>query len=135
MKTNKFILLIILIIIIFSGISMIFFSEYKIKGSISLPMKIQVAEKLGFTLETEILDFGKAMPGNIATRPAVITNPNNVAVYAHFCSHGDMENWVKKQSIYLNKHESKNITISAKIPKNVEFGEYTGVLRIVFKRA
>ncbi len=134
MNKKQLLILAIFIILIFAGITMITFSYYKIKASITIPMKIIVSEKIGLTTETEILHFGQARPGDSGIRSIEIKNLNKVPVTAYFLTQGDIKNWVKKEPIYLNKQESKNITISAKIPENAGFGEYTGVLKIVFKR-
>jgi uncharacterized membrane protein len=130
----KLLILIICVIILFSGITMIVFTKYKIQSTITIPMKIEVSDKIGLTTETEILNFGKARPGDDGIRRVEIKNPDNSPVTAYFFPQGDLKNWVKKEPIYLNKHESKNVTISAKIPANTEFGVYEGVLKVVFKR-
>jgi len=118
-----------------AGITAATYAHYKIKGSISMPMKLIVSDKLGFTTETEILNFGEARPGDTSIRIVELKNPNKTPVMVHFFSHGQLKEWVEKEPIYLNNYEAKNITISARIPENAQKGEYTGVLRVLFKKA
>lgn len=134
MNIKKLLLLVIIIIIFFAGTTAIIFTQYKIKASIVIPMKIIASNQLGFNTDTEILHFGEARPGDTGIRTIEIKNTNDLPVTAYFFTHGEMKNWVQKEPIYLNTQESKNITISAKIPENTEYGEYTGVLQIVFKK-
>lgn len=134
MKSKQLLILIALIIIAVIGITSAAYSCYKIKGSISMPMKLIVSNTLGFTTETEMLNFGEARPGDTAIRIVEIKNPNKTPVEVVFFSHGQLAEWVQKEPIYLNNHEAKNITISAKIPANAEKGTYTGVLRVLFKK-
>jgi lipopolysaccharide export LptBFGC system permease protein LptF len=135
MKPNQLLVLIILIIIAVIGTTSAVYSYYKIKGSVSMPMKLIVSEKLGFTTETEMLNFGEARPGDTAIRIIEIKNPNNMRVKVNFFLHGQLAKWVQKEPIYLNNYEAKNITISAKIPENAEKGTYEGVLRVLFNKA
>jgi len=132
---KKLIILIILVIIIAASVTMIFYTKYRIKASITMPMQLEVGDKIGFTTETEILNFGKARPGDTPIRIIELKNENKVGVTAYFSTHGDLEKWVYQEPIYLNKFESKNVTISAKIPKNTDFGIYRGVLRVIFKKS
>ena len=134
MKSKQLLILIAIMIIAVIGATSGTYAYYKIKGSVSMPMKLIVSDKLGFTTETEILNFGEARPGDTAIRIIEIKNPNKTPVEAVFFSHGQLAKWVQKEPIYLNNYEAKNITISAKIPANAEKGEYTGVLRVLFKR-
>ncbi len=134
MKTKQLLILIALIMIAVIGATSAIYSYYKIKGSVSMPMKLVVSDKLGFTTATEMLNFGEARPGDTAMRIVEIKNPNKTPVEALFFSHGQLTEWVQKEPIYLNKYEAKNITISAKIPANAEKGTYTGVLRVLFKK-
>ena len=135
MKSKQLLILIAIIIMAVIGLTSAAYSYYKIKGSVSMPMKLIVSDRLGFTTETDILNFGEARPGDTAIRIVEIKNPNKTPVEAVFFSHGQLANWVQKEPIYLNNHEAKNITISAKIPENADKGTYTGVLRVLFKKA
>lgn len=135
MKKTQLLILAICVILIFAGITMIIFSQYKIKASMTIPMTIWVSDSLGFTTETDILRFGRARPGDVAIRTAEIKNLNDFRVKASFFSHGEIKNWVNIEPIYLNNYEAKNITISAKIPSDAKKGTYNGTLRIILTKA
>jgi hypothetical protein len=132
MKKTQLLILAICFILIFAGITMIIFSQYKIKASMVIPMTIGVSDRLGFTVETDMLRFGEARPGDVAIRTAEIKNFNDFRVKANFFSHGEIKDWVNIEPIYLNNYEAKNITISAKIPSDAQEGTYNGTLRIIF---
>jgi len=134
MKSKQFLILIAIIILAVTGTTSAVYSYYKIKGSVSMPMKLIVSDRLGFTTDTDFLNFGEARPGDMAIRIVEIKNPNKTPVEAVFFSHGQLAEWVQKEPIYLNNYEAKNITISAKIPAKAEKGTYEGVLRVLFKK-
>jgi hypothetical protein len=114
---------------------MIIFSQYKIKASMTIPMTIIVSDSLGFTVETDMIRFGRARPGDVATRISEIRNLNDFRVKANFFSHGEIKDWVNIEPIYLNKYEAKNMTISARIPSDAQKGTYNGTLRIILIKA
>ncbi|MBW2980528.1 hypothetical protein KY360_03865 [Candidatus Woesearchaeota archaeon] len=134
MKTKN--LLMILAITILIGFTTTFFihtfyTYYEVR---EVGMALEVAPKLGFNTETDMLNFGANFPGNSCRKFMDISFPKKTRVVIGF--EGQLADWVSVDynDFILNPNESKNLAFTANIPKNAPEGNYAGMVKFYFKR-
>lgn len=98
-----------------------------------IEMFAKVSNYTGFNVDTEAIFFGTLIPSSQSTRIINITN-NNGASLVKLKTKGELKKWVtlSEKQFTLEKDEIKTIKINIAIPKNAQFGEYEGVLKIYF---
>ena len=108
-----------------------FYETYEIR---EIEMRLEVAKKLGFNTNTDMLNFGANSPGNTAKRFMDISFPKETQVIIEF--EGDLAKWVSanNNSFILEPNKEKHIEFLANIPKNADNGNYTGKVKFYFKR-
>ena len=137
---NKTILLLIVVVLVAAALSTAISYYYTSKGALEIqkiPMDIKVQQKFGFNLDTDKLHFGGVFPGGSSERGVIIVNNRDFPLKARFYMSGEIGSWVKPEDnpIYLQPSENRTVKFTAKAPENAEFGNYTGEVTVVFKKA
>jgi hypothetical protein len=134
MKTTK--LLGILLIVALLGFTATFsaYSFYNYYEVREMDMQVEVAEKLGFNTDTDMLNFGANYPGNSCKRFMDISFPKQTRVIVTF--EGDFADWVDvdENDFILSPEETKKLSFTTLIPEGAEQGVYTGKAKFYFKR-
>lgn len=136
MKKKKIIIIAIFILLIIIAAAYLYTSKKKLLEVKEIDMYLTVANYTGFNIDTEAIFFGTVIKGGTARRIITINNyhiESNVFIVIE----GDLKKWVSisDNNFTMHPNESRNITISTSIPQNAEFKNYTGKLRILFKKA
>ena len=130
-KRNKIVL--IFIVLIFISSIMIYNIPIS-KRTIS--SRFVVGDKMGFDLDPGKLNFGQIVPGYSASREISIENGFKKNILINIKSSGEISDYiiVSENNFVLQPNESKNITFSAFVDKELDFGEYSGKITILSKR-
>ncbi|MBW2968348.1 hypothetical protein KY362_07750 [Candidatus Woesearchaeota archaeon] len=117
------------------GAVLLFFAEYVIYKAYDVPMEIEVAETTGFNADTDYLNFGKARPLNSNQRTIVMSHSYQDALRVHFRITGNISQFViTPDDFFLEPEQNKEVAFTAEIPEGTALGEYTGNLRVYFRR-
>jgi hypothetical protein len=117
------------------GIVLLFFSFYAVFKVYDLEMSIIVSDKSGFNTDTDKVNFGKAMPGNSNSRVIVMEHDYGRPLLIHFKESGNISRFVQlPDDFYLEPGLSKEVTLSATVPKDAQKGYYEGRLKVYFRR-
>lgn len=122
---RRYILSVILIIVLLSVLIFGFLFSYK-----EVNMFVKVDEYAGFNVDTSALYFGTVSPGNSAFRFLDFNSVNKVKVI--IIPFGKIKKWVSFSENNFVLQGNKSVRISINIPKNAEFGEHSGKLKLYF---
>lgn len=116
--------------------SLLFRSEV-ILDEKEIEMTLEINDKAGFAVNGSALIFGRLTPSTSSYKDIMLTNGYSFPIAAEFTFLGNISEYmVKNNPERLDVGERRNVTISTiVIPKNATFGNYSGSLRIIFKRA
>jgi hypothetical protein len=103
-----------------------------------IPIAVGISDyaAINITENTNILHLGTAKKNTAAgPRNISIENSRDFPTIVEIDARGDIESLlVFERVIYLEANESREIPISTKIIQNEEFGDYSGILIITFKK-
>ncbi len=99
-------------------------------------IKLVVGDKAGFIVTNDSLNFGGLYAGTSSQKEIILPNNYGFPIKAEFSVEGNIKDFlVYAPVIYLETGEKKNVTISTiQIPKDAVYGNYSGIMTIVFKR-
>lgn len=135
-KNDRKKFLFLLGIVVFSVICTNLVLDYFVSQQIiDYKMHMIVGDHIGFDLNRKVITFGMVTPSGTATRYIDLSNGehnNKVRVTAF----GELAKWVtlSENDFVLQPYENKSLKISVFAPADVEFGNYTGSLRIAFRK-
>jgi hypothetical protein len=138
-KKTKQIYLLVALLLILSLFS--FLSIFYLKSKITLEKKeiittLIIGNRTGFDLNSSALVFGMISEGSSANRKINVSNSYGFPIKAEFSFSGNIKNFVNPVPVvYLMPGETKEIGITTiEIPKDTKFGNYSGIMEVVFKR-
>lgn len=136
MKIIKFFLLLIVLVIIFTFLTYIFYNSFIIEKVYILDMKIKISDHFGLNADTDSINFGMLMPGTSGERAIFLNNNATYPLKVLILKSGYIAEWVKisENNFILKEKENKEIIFEAFIPKNINFGNYTGKVKVIFKK-
>jgi hypothetical protein len=117
------------------GAVLLFFSLFAVYKVYDIPMIIDISDHSGFNTDTDMVNFGKAVPGNSNTRIIVMSHDYRKPLLIQFKKSGNISDFVDvPESFYLDPGLTKEISLNAVIPESAAEGTYTGNLRVYFRR-
>jgi hypothetical protein len=117
------------------GIVLLFFSMYAVYQLYDIPMTVNVSDRSSFNTDSDMINFGKAVPGNANTRTIVLSHGYGRPLLISFRESGNISRFVAlPDEFYLEPGLSKEVSVSATIPKDAPQGRYDGTLTVYFRR-
>lgn len=99
---------------------------------------INVDNLAGFNVSSSenFLQFGTSKPGSIVSRYLIFNNTEGKSSKVIMKSYGDIKEWVavSENNFVLEGNQNKSIKINVAIPKDADYGAYSGELKIIFMR-
>ena len=135
MKKITLILTIIIVCIITSASTDIVLNKITKKSTNIIDMAIKVDEKYGFNLDKDSLHFASVPPGSSSSRLLSFEGKDKEQIVSINAT-GEIAQWItySKNNFKILPDENINITITAKVPSNIEMKKYDGKLLILNKR-
>lgn len=136
MKKNSLVLIILTLVFLLIFSSMLFYRYYYFKGSQSLEMQFETAEKLGFNTDTDALFFGKGIPGTQTKRNLQINNSYDFPVNVMIKTEGNIKPFVSvsKNNFFIDAKGSTVITYYVQTSKDTPYSNFSGYTTLVFTR-
>lgn len=123
------IILVVLLVTIFSN------KKGEILEEKELPVRVEVADVTGFKVD-ESLDFGRIIRGANGQKTIKIQNNYDFSVIVEFEANGDVKDLLAYEKIIrFEPGEEKNVKISTVVFENEPYGEYLGIMIVVFRKA
>ncbi len=132
-KTYSVLKLIVAIICVLIIIVMAFYlinSFMRISSIKTYDINFTIADRVGFDLDQESLNFGTATPGGLSHRTIEITSDRPLKV--HIVVQGEVKNWVNFSENDFILDGKKEIGFSIKAPAGTPFGNYAGKVTMFF---
>ncbi len=115
--------------------SILFNSEVIIDKK-EIEMTLEISDKAGFAINGSALVFGRLTPLTSSDKQIILTNGYSFPIVVVFNFTGNISEYmIKNNPERLEVGGRKNVTISTIfIPQGAVFGNYSGTLKITFKR-
>ncbi len=136
MKITKFFFLLIIVVIISAFLTYFFYDYFIIEKEYTLDMKLRIDDHFGLNADANALKFGMIKPGTSSERYILINNNATYPLKVVIVKSGYIADWVNvsENNFVLKENESKQIIFEAIAPKDSNFGNYTGKVKIIFKK-
>ncbi len=136
MKIGRFLLLLIILVVLSAFLAYFFYNYFIIENIINLDMYAKVGGHFGINADADAMKFGMIMPGTSGERSILVSNSATYPLRVVILKSGDMADWVNpsENKFILKENESKQIIFEVNAPKNSNFGNYTGKVKIIFKK-
>ena len=101
-----------------------------------ISMDVTVANYTGFNVDNDSIHFGAIMPGGHGMRNITLNNSGGRACTVTIQFLGEFADWVRASENYITLagHEEQVISVRVSIPPETDYGNYTGVLRLISAR-
>ncbi len=129
---NRLYIVFLLLIVIVNFMYVFLTSPLKVE---TIPVKFIVGNKLGIDLNSSELNYGIVLKGNSGVRNLIIENKFPFPVIVTIYVSKEISNYIytDKQTI-INENEQMKLPIILRVPGNAEFGNYTGKIKIEFRK-
>ena len=99
-------------------------------------MYLTVGNYTGFNVDTSAIFFGTVSPGGRGTRNVIITNNANATTRIELQTNGELARLVSfsNNSFSLAPGENSSVAVTATVPVDMPYGNYTGKLVIQYFR-
>jgi hypothetical protein len=137
MKKINAILVILIIAFTTIGIVSIVYNTMTTLGIRDIEMDAKIGDRIGIAVDSDKLIFGMMMPGGAGKRDMYIGNEHNFPISVQFNPIGQLKEYttIAENPVILQPGESREISIAVNFPKDMPYGNYTGIMRVVFTRA
>ena len=136
MKINKFFLLLAALGTISAFLTYFFYNYFVIEDTMVLDMSVKVDDHFGINADADAIKFGMIMPGTSSKRSILINNNAAYPLRVVILKSGYIADWVKASNydFILKENESKQMNFEVFAPDYIDFGNYTGKVKIIFKK-
>jgi len=136
MKTHRFLFLLIIVVIISTFLAYLSYNYFIIENTMTLNMSVKIDDHFGLTADSDAIKFGRIMPGISSERSIFVNNKAAYPLRVVILKSGYIKDWVKvsENNFILEGNESRQINFEVFAPNNVNFGNYTGGVKIIFKK-
>jgi hypothetical protein len=136
MEAKKTIATLIFVVVASVVLTNVIYDYLTVVDSKELKMYLTVSDYVGFNVDPSALFFGTTLKGGKASRDVIVTNDFNLALKVDIHAFGELTKWVyvSDNGFLLQPDENKTVKVSVAVPKDVNFGNYTGILKISFRK-
>ncbi|GBE19424.1 MAG TPA: hypothetical protein ENG87_03080 [Candidatus Pacearchaeota archaeon] len=130
-----------LVVLIFIISLILFLALLNVRSNVILDknkvhVKLNIGNSSGFDVNETALTFGTITPGSSAQRSIVVENNYNFPIKSILKIKGDVAEYLIFENIVsLDAGEKEIISVAAVAPQDASYGNYSGILEVVFKRA
>ena len=139
MSIKKLLFLIIIILIITSGLTAIFYSFYIIRDvrRITMDLKVEDSSVIGMNVDNDGLHFGTVPRGGSSTRRMIINHKEHYPLFVSIHTYGNFLDWlaISDNNFIVEPNTDKEIKFTVSVPGNALSQVYNGTVIIVMKRA
>ena len=136
MKIIKFFLLLIFVVIISTSLTYFFYNYYMVENILTLDMMVKVNDHFGLNADSDAIKFGMIMPGTSSERSIMVNNSAAYPLKVVILKSGYIADWVKvsENNFILEEYGNRTVIFDVSAPKNSNYGNYTGKIKIIFKK-
>ena len=103
----------------------------------SIPIFVKVAPYVGLSVDKDKLHFGAVPRGGISRRMVFLYNNDTYVKSVSIKVTGQASQWLRLSDNHfkLVSYENKTLNITMSIPRDADYGNYSGNLILTFKKA
>lgn len=137
MKKINAILIILILAFITIGIVSIIYNTITTIGLRDIEMDAKVGDRIGIAVDSDKLIFGMMLPGGSGKREMFVGNEHDFPINVRFIPLGQLKDYtsISENPVLLQPGENKEIGISVQMPRDMPYGNYTGIMRVIFTKA
>lgn len=129
---NYILFVLILILFIYS---IWLFASRPLKTEI-VNVKFEVGDNLGFSVNTDSLDFGRLVPGSSNSRNLDIENTYNFPVNLKIYAGKNIKDFlIVEQGIKIDSKDKTKVSVTLEVPEDMAYGNYSGKIKFEFRKA
>lgn len=134
MKKINAILLILIFAFTTIGVVSIAYNTLTTIGIRDIEMDAKVGDRVGIAVDSDKLVFGMIFPGGSGSKRVVISNEHDFPIAVRFVPIGQLKEYTSasENPALLQTGETKEISITVQMPADMPYGNYTGIMRVVF---
>lgn len=112
-------------------------SKYWVVQKQSIPVFVKVAPYVGLSVDKDKLHFGAVPKGGSSRRMIFLYNNDTYVKSVSIKTTGQASQWLKLSDNHfkLASYENKTLNVTVSIPRDAEYGNYTGNLILTFRKA
>ncbi len=136
MKKINAVLIILIIAFTTIGIVSIVYNTMTTLGIRDIEMDAKVGDRIGIAVDSDRLIFGMMQPGGSGKREVFIGNEHDFSINVQFIPIGQLKEYtsIAENPVILQPGENKAVGIAVTMPKDMPYGNYTGIMRVVFTK-
>lgn len=137
MKTLQLIVIIFCALMISAGLTALAYSTLTVRATQTIPYEFELSDHSTFNLANDKIYFGSTIPGSgLVIRHATVSNSDKYPVRVEIKAFGELSDQVRYSENYfeLQPGETKNIDLMIGSEYGTPFGEYSGFVKIIYKR-
>lgn len=136
-KNSLYIVIILLFLSIIILALVYYINSSQVLDRMEIPASLSIGNKTAFNISKSALSFGTINTGNSASREDInIKNNYDFPIRVEFEVKGDIKPFlIYDKVVYLNPGEEKTIKVHTVIISDEPYGDYSGKMIVVFKRA
>lgn len=136
MKLIQLVLLMVVVLLLSVTATLYFYSNYIIVDEWAIPAEAIVDGRTGFQHDKGKLLFGNVMGGNTGRKFVNVSNRKDETLQVKVGMDGDLGVWteIEPREFTLDPGEHQKVALRLSIPEDPTYGNYSGTVRIVFKR-
>ncbi|MDI6736995.1 MAG: hypothetical protein QME12_00580 [Nanoarchaeota archaeon] len=137
MKKINAILIILIMAFTTIGVVSIVYNTLTTIGIRDIEMDAKVGDRIGIAVDSDKFIFGMMQPGGSAKREVFIGNEHDFPIIVRFAPIGQLKPYIyiSENPALLQPGENKEINIAVTMPKDMPYGNYTGIMRVIFTKA
>lgn len=114
----------------------LFFSVKRPIDSVKMEVLFSVDEFVGISHSSERLDYGSLLPGMSSEKFVVLSNKKDFEIEVVFFVEDSINKFLfGEERVFLSPFEEMNYSLVLNVPEDIEFGNYSGELRMDFYKA
>lgn len=118
-------------------VSLYLINSWNVLGSDEFSTRLRVSDRIGFNLDTNWIDFGKAVPGDTVIKQIAVSNSFSQSVRIRMLLDGNISTVVapEENDFILEEGETRIVRLIARIPPDTpQESGFEGIVRIIFYR-
>lgn len=136
MEAKKAVTILVLLISVSISMTIFVYNYLTVVDVKEFGMYLTVESYAGFNVGTEAIFFGTIPPGGGGSRNITLRNGYNIPLRIDIQAFGDLSRWVyvSENGFILQPDENKSVKVTTLVPGDAKFGNYTGSLKIIFRK-
>ncbi len=136
MEAEKAIVILIVAVLLSVSLTKLTYDYFTLVDTTRFDMYLTVSDYVGVNADTSAIFFGATFPGGSSNRLVLLNNSYSFPVKVELEAYGQLSNWVyfSDNGFVIEPNEGTTVNVHAIVPEKAKHGNYTGSLKIIFRK-